>query len=171
MNSMSVEEERQFVDTNVLVYTYDLTAAVKQARAEALLSELWHSGQGCLSIQVLQEFFAVTTRKIRQILPPDKAAAVVSDMAQWRVHSPVAADVLAVIELAERHRISYWDASIIVSAQRLGCRTLWSEDLQDGGVYGDVVVRNPFGRTDVVQEPITASPATRRRGATGWDPG
>ncbi len=153
---MSDEAGNQFVDTNVLVYAYDFGAVSKQPRAEVLLAGLWHSGRGCLSIQVLQEFYTVTTRKTRRILPVDQAVLVVSDFAQWRVHSPVAADVLAAIELAERHRISYWDASIIISAQRLGCRTLWSEDLQDGARFGEVTIRNPFGGTDIVQEPAEA---------------
>ena len=52
----------------------------------------------------------------------------------------------------DRCQISYWYAPIVVSAQRLGCRLLWSEDLQDGAVYGDVTVRNPFAQADFVQE-------------------
>jgi hypothetical protein len=33
---------------------------------------------------------------------------------------------------------------ILHSAAELGCRTVWSEDLNDGQEYGPVVVRNPF---------------------------
>ncbi len=152
MNFMNAECERQFVDTNVLVYAHDAGAGAKRTLAAEILSELWESGLGCLSIQVLQEFFTIATRKLAHPLSSNEAAGVIGYLAQWQVHSPVAADVLAAIELAGCHQISFWDASIILSAQRLGCRTLWSEDLQHGGVYGDVVVRNPFGRADLVQE-------------------
>jgi predicted nucleic acid-binding protein len=53
---------RKFVDTNVLVYAHDVTAAAKHDRARALLEELWDTRGGCLSVQVLQEFFVTTTR-------------------------------------------------------------------------------------------------------------
>lgn len=48
--------DRQFVDTNVLVYAHDTSAGEKHARAKALVTELWQSANGCLSVQVLQEF-------------------------------------------------------------------------------------------------------------------
>ena len=55
---------RQFVDTNILVYAHDVTAGDKHSRARALIEELWGTRQGCLSVQVLQELFVTTTRKI-----------------------------------------------------------------------------------------------------------
>jgi predicted nucleic acid-binding protein len=55
-----------------------------------------------------------------------------------------AALVLQAAETAERHRISYWDAAIIIAAERLGATTLYSEDLNDGQRYGSVTVVNPF---------------------------
>ena len=153
---MSADGNRQFIDTNVLIYAYDRSSGLKQKRAQEILEGLWESGQGCLSIQVLQEFFTTVTCKIPHPLLADEAALVITDMAQWRVHSPVAADVLAAIELAREGQLSYWDAAIIVSAQRLGCGLLWSEDLQDGACYGGVKVRNPFNQLPLIQEPAAA---------------
>jgi len=48
------------------------------------------------------------------------------------------------IELSERYRISYWDAAILSTAQALGCGTVYSEDLNDGQLYQQVRVANPF---------------------------
>lgn len=54
---MSVRHDsRQFVDTNILIYAYDVTGGEKHHQAKQLLQDLWQSKQGCLSIQVLQEF-------------------------------------------------------------------------------------------------------------------
>ncbi len=61
---MSVETTGRFVDTNVLVYAHDRSAGTKHARARALLEELWDGRDGCLSVQVLQEFFVAVTRKV-----------------------------------------------------------------------------------------------------------
>ena len=63
---------RQFVDTNVLVYAHDVTAGDKHSRARALVEELWDTREGCLSVQVLQEFFVTTTRKIPSRSRPRK---------------------------------------------------------------------------------------------------
>lgn len=48
------------------------------------------------------------------------------------------------IELSRRYKISYWDGAIIAAAMRLAADTLYTEDLNDGQVYGAVTVRNPF---------------------------
>lgn len=149
---MSAGNALHFLDTNVLVYAHDVAAGAKRPLARDLLENLWLSGRGCLSIQVLQEFYITVTRKIKHPLVSDEAAAVISYLGQWRVHSPVAADVLAAIDLAGRHHLSCWDAAIIVSAQRLGCALLWSEDLQDGMEFGGVRIRNPFKPEALVQE-------------------
>jgi len=53
---MNDKSNRQFIDTNILVYAHDISAGIKNRKARALLVDLWHSRKGCLSIQVLQEF-------------------------------------------------------------------------------------------------------------------
>jgi predicted nucleic acid-binding protein len=53
---------RQFVDTNVLVYAYDVTAGDKHSRARALVEELWNAREGCVSVQVLRSRNAAWSR-------------------------------------------------------------------------------------------------------------
>jgi predicted nucleic acid-binding protein len=59
----------RFVDTNVLIYAHDRDAGDKHDKARQIVAELWHQGNGCLSVQVLQEFFVNVTKKIPQPLP------------------------------------------------------------------------------------------------------
>lgn len=54
---MSEIKGRQFVDTNILVYAHDRSAGNKYETARDLLKNLWEKKNGCLSIQVLQEFY------------------------------------------------------------------------------------------------------------------
>ena len=54
-----------FVDTNVLVYTRDASHPDKQTRAAEWISHLWKTGNGRLSLQVLTEFYAVVTGKLK----------------------------------------------------------------------------------------------------------
>jgi predicted nucleic acid-binding protein len=135
---------RQFVDTNVLVYAHDTTAGDKHSRARALVEELWESREGCLSVQVLQEFFVTTTRKIPRPLEAQAAARIIEDLAHWQTHAPAASDVLAAIDIHQRTGASFRDAMILRSAKALGCQSLHSEDLNPGQAYEDVQVRNPF---------------------------
>ena len=141
---MSVGEVSQFVDANVLIYAHDLTAGTKRERARALVADLWRSELGCVSVQVLQEFYVNVTRKLAAPLSPDAAAKVIADLAAWQVHQPTADDILDAIRLQTRHKISFWDAMVIASAQALRCGIIWSEDLNHGQRYDTVTVRNPF---------------------------
>ena len=113
-------------------------------QARALVIGLWQSGQGCVSIQVLQEFFVSVTAKISRPLSVEDATDEVANLSAWHLHQPAAGDVMAAIELHGRHRISFWDAMILQSARRMGCEVLWTEDLNDGQTYDGVTVKNPF---------------------------
>src|SRR5207302_6978992 len=73
-----------FVDTNVFVYARDATDQAKHARAADWIRELWHSGEGRLSFQVLQEYYVTTTRKLEPGLRPLDARADVEDLLAWQ---------------------------------------------------------------------------------------
>lgn len=147
-NCMSVvEPRREFVDSNILVYAFDHAAGRKSETARSLLRELWNSGAGCLSVQVLQEFFVSVTRKVARPMALRDAAREVEDLSGWRVHVPSPRDLLAAIDLQESLPVSSWDAMIVHSARELRCRTLWTEDLDDGQTYAGVLARDPFTRS------------------------
>jgi predicted nucleic acid-binding protein len=144
---MSVETRgraRRFVDTNLFVYARDASAGRKGEVARELIAGLWESREGCTSVQVLQELFVNLTRKVPKPLSAREAAAVVEDLSAWTVHSPGPRDVLSAIELHERAGVSFWDAMILTSARSLGCRLLYSGDLNVGQSYDGVLVINPF---------------------------
>ncbi|GAA5338500.1 MULTISPECIES: PIN domain-containing protein [Thermus] len=136
-------EPPEFVDTNVLVYAYDRSSPAKRERALALLEHLMVERRLALSLQVLQEFYVVTTRKLQAPLSPEVARQILTDLGKAWVHEPTLGDVLKATHLAERHRISFWDALILQSARALKAQVVWSEDLHPG-VYGGLEVRNPF---------------------------
>jgi len=141
---MSADDSPVFVDTNVLVYAFDLSAGPKHERAHDLLDQLWSNMQGSLRVQVLQEFYVTVTQKVRKPLALEAAAELVRDLSYWRLHAPVAEDVLGAIDVQRRHRLSFWDAMIIWSAAQLGCATILSEDLAADREYDGVLVENPF---------------------------
>jgi predicted nucleic acid-binding protein len=141
---MNANAGLQFVDTNILVYAHDRSAGTKQVRALGLVEEIWENHSGCLSIQVMQEFYVVTTQKIVKPLEQETVLRILRDLMHWRLHAPIAEDVLGAIDLQKQYSLSFWDAMILWSAQQLGCSILWSEDLSGGQRYGDLRVLNPF---------------------------
>jgi predicted nucleic acid-binding protein len=135
-----------FVDTNVLLYEWDPADAPKKRRAEEWMRALWASHRGRVSFQVLAEFYVTATHKLDPVLDRTVARQYVRTLLAW---DPLTIDA-AVVDSAWRaqdlFRLSWWDALILAAAQQSGCRTLLSEDFQDGRSYDDVTVVNPFRR-------------------------
>jgi len=141
---MSAEPRREFVDANVLVYAFDSSAARKRPAAQQLLERLWESGTGCVSVQVLQEFFVTITKKVPKPLPVADAKARISEFAAWTVFVPTADDIVAAIDLQTQAKIGFWDALVVLAAAESECDVLWTEDLNDGQLLRGVRIRNPF---------------------------
>jgi len=141
---MNADALREFVDANVLVYAFDSSAAAKQRAAQQVLEKLWESSTGCLSVQVLQEFFVTVTKKVAKPLAVEEATARVREFTAWKVFAPTADDVLAAIGLHTQAKIGFWDAMIVLAAAESGCDVLWTEDLTDGQVLRGVRIQNPF---------------------------
>lgn len=141
---MSGEPGLQFVDANVLVYAFDASAGEKKIAAERLLAHLWETRLGCLSVQVLQEFFVTVTGKVEEPLSVDDAVDRIREFAAWKVFAPTADDVLRAIALHEQAKVGFWDAMIVHAAAELGCDVLWTEDLNDGQAIRGVHIRDPF---------------------------
>ena len=142
---MNAEPPREFVDANVLVYAFDSSAGRKQQTAQALLERLWESNTGCVSVQVLQEFFVTVTKKVAKPVPVEDATARIREFASWRVFAPTSEDVLGAIAVHTQAKIAFWDAMIVLAAAESGCDVLWTEDLADGQTLRGVRIRNPFG--------------------------
>lgn len=136
----------EFVDSNVIVYAYDRSAGRKHTLARDLLARLWQSREGVVSLQVLQEFYTVVTRKIRTPISATEARERVRNLARWKVIYLTVPDLLAASEMSESARLSFWDGLIVRAAQNAGAITLWSEDLQTNQIFGSLQIRNPFDR-------------------------
>jgi predicted nucleic acid-binding protein len=132
-----------FVDTNILLYTIDedpASAPKRQKAQQLLLSEPWG-----WSIQVAAEFFVNAISPKRPFrLDSGDAAALVETWLTYPTLPLTAGLVRAAIDIHRRFGLSYWDAAIIAAAKQLGCRTLYSEDLNAGQDYDGVIVVNPF---------------------------
>ena len=126
-----------FFDTNILVYAQQRGRKADQARA-------LFAGGGKISVQVLNEFSAVSQRK--QGKDWGEIAEAISDILAV-VDPPLALTLdlhRAARKLAEDHRLSFYDALIVAAAIEAGCDTLYSEDMQHGRSFGGLAIVNPF---------------------------
>jgi predicted nucleic acid-binding protein len=131
-----------FFDTNVLVYADDAAAPAKREKAITLFRDHLRRGTAVLSLQVLQEYFAAATRKLR--LAPETAQRKVEILGRARVVRFDVTDIIAAIELHRLTQVSFWDAMILHAARVAGVAVLYSEDLQHGSAPAGVRVVNPF---------------------------
>jgi predicted nucleic acid-binding protein len=129
---------KAFFDTNILLYLLSKDEA-KADRAEELLSN-----GAVISVQVLNEFAAVASRKvglswneIKDILGPIRAVCEIEPLT-LEIHDRA-------IEIAARYGFSFFDAMIVASALHAECKILYSEDLQHNQLIANRLrIRNPF---------------------------
>jgi predicted nucleic acid-binding protein len=140
--------DKVFVDTNILVYAYDISAGIRHETAKKLLAGLWNSGLGVISTQVLQEFYVTVTRKLPKAIDPQIAKEIATDLLEWEVVTIEGPMILYAIELNQKHSFSFWDSLIIAAAEKAGCSCMLSEDLSSGRTIGKIKIKNPFGSAD-----------------------
>lgn len=131
-----------FLDTNILVYAYDVDAGEKRVIALGLVEGgILYPGSTAISVQVLQELYV---NLVRKRMPHDGALRLIQDLSTWPVVETNLPLLYSALALKERWQTSFWDALILAAAIESGASTLISEDLNHGQVYGTVRVQNPF---------------------------
>jgi len=136
------------IDTNILVYSFDLAEPQKKAIARELLAQLQLYQQGHLSIQCVAEFFNVVSRGIL----PKMTAEDASVQVEFFLHSfPVYPLTSAIVREAVRgvreHQLSYFDAQLWACAKLNQVPFIFSEDFQDGQTLEGIRFVNPFAQT------------------------
>ncbi len=132
----------RFLDTNVLLYAYDLDAPAKRTVALRFVEQAWTApGKTAISVQVLQELHVNLEKRG---LPRAAASQIIRDYAQWPVVDNTLDLLLAAVGEQVRWKISLWDALILAAARAAGAAELITEDLNHGQDYGGVRAINPF---------------------------
>jgi len=142
--TVKAKKEPRFVDTNILVCSFDSSDPKKQKVARQLLDELMESDRLRLSTQVLQELFVTLTHKVKTPCSSQRALEVMEDLAAWPVSLIDFKAIKTAIGLAGEAKISFWDALVVVAAADAGATVLYTEDLTDGLEILGVRITNPF---------------------------
>ena len=132
----------RFLDTNILVYACDMDEPAKRKAARKLLLQDAGDLVPCISTQVVQEFYVTATRKLNIV--PLKAKDIIHSFRNMRMVTIDVTDVNKAIDGNILWQVSFWDALIIVAAQKARCEILYTEDLSDGQRFDGLTVCNPF---------------------------
>jgi len=134
-----------FLDTNILVYTFEERASEKRARARQLVTEALETRRGIISYQVVQEFLNVATRKFAKPMSVSDAQLYLARILMPLCEVfPDAALYSQALSISGEMGIGFYDALIVSSAIGAGAAILWSEDLQHGRRIRSLEIRDPF---------------------------
>ena len=131
-----------FIDTNVWVYALSSQDHAKKKVAVELIAKAYRDDMICVSSQVLKEFANFAFRKTR------KSAAEINAMLSRIGSYTFVADTKELVADGvtgrETWQVGFYDALMIAAANKAGCATIFTEDLNSGQKYGNVVAINPF---------------------------
>ena len=91
--------QNRLLDTNVLVYAYDVSEAKRR-----VIADVWSVGGGVLMLQNLSEFFFAVTRKVQKPVPIVDAKTIVADLlrsSRWMVIDRNAGTVMKAMGIVE----------------------------------------------------------------------
>lgn len=132
-----------FLDTNILVYAYDVSDPAKQRVAQDLVRQAVAGGL-VISTQVLAEFAATLLHKLSPAPSSQDVIALLDALAPIRLIPPDHEVVRRAVEAKSAYGLHFYDGMIVAAAERAGCERIWSEDFNPAQKYFGIVVANPF---------------------------
>ncbi|SRR6266478_5420809 len=136
---------RSFLDTNIIVYAFGQSFPDKAKIAQRLVTDGAADKRAIISYQVVQEFVNVALRGFRlAIVRSDLESFVLTALFPMMAISSSPALVIEALRLHAENQLSWYDALIVAAALQGGCKVLYSEDMQHGRRFGNLVVQNPF---------------------------
>jgi predicted nucleic acid-binding protein len=137
--------DRYFLDTNIFVYSLDPVDPRKARIAEDLVTRGVGSRLGVISYQVVQEFMNVSLRQFRAAMTVTELELYFFKVLLPMMTVPSSSGLfLEALRLQTANQIAWYDSLILAAALQGGCKVLYSEDLQHGRRFGDLVIQNPF---------------------------
>ena len=131
-----------FLDSNIILYAALPPTRNPQKAAVAL--DLLKTTDFGVSGQTLAEVYNVLSRQPASIIGLAETDLWIISLAERPLVAVDAEMVRRGIAISRRYKINYFDAALVAAAEILGAETFYSEDLNDGQLFGSVRVKNPF---------------------------
>ena len=131
-----------FIDTNVWVYALSAPDHSKKNVAVELIAKLYRDDSICVSSQVLKEFANFAFKKTRK--SASEINAMLSKIGSYTFVADTKELIAEGVIGKEKWHVGFYDALMIAAANKMGCATVFTEDLNSGQKYGNVTAVNPF---------------------------
>lgn len=132
--------ERIFLDSNILIYSYSNTELKKQIASRMLISD----NESFISTQVLQELCNILLKKFGYG-HREARSAIEENCSNNSLFTNRRETISQACEIATRYKFSFYDSLIVAAALQCRCSNLYSEDMQDGQMIdGQLLIKNPF---------------------------
>ena len=142
---MAESKELFLIDSNVLIYAFELEKSVKKNNAKNLLKEcLLGIKQFVISSQNFSEFVSVATKKGK--LSFEEAKNIVMKMVQFEGFIKInysAETILSAIDIAHEFEMSFWDSLLAATMKENGIFNIYTENTKDFKIPWIKAV-NPF---------------------------
>jgi predicted nucleic acid-binding protein len=138
-------KDKYFLDTNILIYSFDHASPVKQKKANHLIKTALVESKGCISYQVIQEFLNVATKKFTPPLAVLDCQRYLDVVLQPLCQIFTSIDLYhKALDLMARWQYSFYDSLILAAALQADCKILYSEDLKHEQSINSLTILNPF---------------------------
>jgi predicted nucleic acid-binding protein len=137
----------KLIDTNILVYAYDVSEKEKHEPAKTIVKDIWIKGGGAIALQNLCEFFVVVTKKVEQPLSLEEAQTIINDIissSKWMVIDRDQSTLIKAIDLVKTTGTHFWDALIAACMYDNSIVKIITENESDFRKIKDIAVINPF---------------------------
>ena len=140
--------DKVFFDSNILVYMQDSDDEVKQQYARQIVGKWTKNNSAAISTQVLQEFYNVTTTKLKQDKTIIKKCIrnFYTNIETVQISPPI---IEHAIDISIKTQFSFWDSLILAAAIFSQCNILYTEDLNNGQIINGVKIVNPFRDSEI----------------------
>ncbi len=136
---------KYFLDTNVLVYSFDPSVPAKQAEAVRLIKAALYDGKGLISSQVIQEFINVAIKKFAVPMSLHDSRKYLDTVLSGLCRVFMSIDLYrSALDIMERWGYSLYDSLIIAAALQADCDILYSEDLHHHQKIHGLTIVDPF---------------------------
>jgi predicted nucleic acid-binding protein len=138
-------KDKFFLDTNILVYSFDRSSPVKRQKANQLIKTALIESNGCISYQVIQEFLNAATKKFATPLSILDCQRYLDSVLYPLCQIFTSMDLYhQALNLMQRWQYSFYDSLILAAALQADCQVLYSEDLRHEQSIKSLTILNPF---------------------------
>ena len=138
-------KDNYFLDTNILVYSFDTQNPDKMKLASQLIGDALEDQKGCISFQIIQEFSNVSTQKFTPPLNQNEIEKYVNRVLIPLCTVYASPDLyLEALDIKYRWKFSFYDSLVIAAALEANCKVLYSDDLQHQQKIRELTIVDPF---------------------------